>query len=142
MLAKDERLGLAIAALVGALALASYVYRHTRSSSSEPDVQTVQAAPPIDDPAARQAYAALLERAFVQDQNPAKVIADGTTLAIEWEMCSKQMIQRLLHDDQNYQVMNIRQLSGLSAKRLKTHGFKQVTCFDGRKNLAPAVHKL
>jgi hypothetical protein len=57
-------------------------------------------------------------------------------------MCSKQMLGRLLRDDKYYVVQNIRQLSGISVARLKSHGFTKVECDDGRKGLAPAVEAL
>lgn len=140
-LAKDEIVGLVIAGLVGAAALGTFFYRQTKSS--KPATAAVPAAPaPINDQAARDDFASMLADVFEQDQNPATITADGTTLKIKWEMCSKQMIGRLLRDDKNYQVQNIRQLSGISPARLKSHGFTKVECDDGRKGLAPAVEKL
>ena len=53
-------------------------------------------------------------------------------------MCSKQMLQRLLHDDQNFQVKNVREAAELTPKRLRSHGFTKVVCDDGRKGLTPA----
>ena len=136
-LAKDEKIGLAIAALVGSLALASYAYRSTRGPSApakpvEP-VHVVE-----NDQAARDGYARLLADAFADDGNTAGVSADGTVLSIRWDMCSKQMLQRLLKDDQNFQVKNVREVAGLTVKRLKSHGFTRVVCDDGRKGLTPA----
>jgi len=84
----------------------------------------------------------VLGTAFAADRNVAEVTADGTTLRVKWDMCSKQMLQRLLHDDQNLQVKGIRDASGISVKRLKQHGFKKIECDDGRKGLEPAVTKL
>ena len=139
-LAKDELLGLVFAGLVGAAALATFAYRQTKSAT--PAAPITETPAPINDQAARDDFAAMLEDVFDQDQNPATIRADGTTLKIKWEMCSKQMIGRLLRDDKNYQVQNIRQLSGISPARLKSHGFTKVECDDGRKGLAPAVEKL
>lgn len=140
-LAKDEAIGLVIAGVIAAVALASYAYRQGRASGPATPAAPAPA-PVIDDQAARGEFAEVLADAFAQDQNQATVIADGTTLSIKWEMCSKQMLGRLLRDDKHYQVMNIRQLSGISVARLRSHGFKRVTCDDGRKGLAPAVEKL
>lgn len=140
-LARDEKLGLGIAAVVAVAALATFAYRQTWSTGpaeSEPP-------PPPDianDQAARADYAIELAEAFAADNNAAEVTADGTTLRVKWEMCSKQMLQRLLHDDQNLQVKAIRAASGISVKRLKSHGFKRIECDDGRKNLEPSVQKL
>jgi hypothetical protein len=140
-LARDEKIGLAIAAVVGAAALATFAYRQTWSTGPA----APEPPPPpevINDQAARADYAQIVEDAFAVDNNTARVTADGTTLRVKWEMCSKQMLQRLLHDDQNFQVKNVRAASGLSVKRLKSHGFKKVECNDGRKGLDPAVTKL
>jgi len=140
-LARDEKVGLAIAAVVGAAALATFAYRQTWSTGSA----APEPPPPLevkDDQGARDEFARVLEEAFAADHNVAEVIADGTTLRVKWEMCSKQMLQRLLHDDQNFQVKAVREVSGLSVKRLKSHGFKKVECDDGRKGLPPATTKL
>lgn len=139
-LAKDEIVGLVIAGLVGAAALATFAYRQTWST--KPAAPVTEMAAPIDDQAARDAFAEMLGHVFEQDQNPATIRADGTTLKIKWEMCSKQMVSRLLRDDKYYVVQNIRQLSGISVALLKSHGFAKVECDDGRKGLAPAVEKL
>jgi hypothetical protein len=140
-LARDEKLGLGIAGVVAALALATFAYRQTWSTKP-----TAPEPPPppdvVNDQEARDELATSLAEAFAADHNAAEVTADGTTLRVKWEMCSKQMLQRLLHDDQNFQVKNIRAASGLSVKRLKSHGFKKVECDDGRKNLEPATTKL
>ena len=96
----------------------------------------------IDDQSARDAYARLVEEAFAKQSDRARVIADGTTLRIRWEMCSRQMVQRLLHDDQNVQVKQVREVSGFSVARLKSHGFKKLLCDDGRQGLEPAVTNL
>jgi hypothetical protein len=139
-LAKDEIVGLVIAGLVGAAALATFAYR--QGKTSKPAVAVEEKAAPINDQAARDDFASMLDDVFDQDQNPATITADGTTLKIKWEMCSKQMIGRLLRDDTHYLVQNIRHLSGISPARLKSHGFTKVECDDGRKGLAPAVEKL
>lgn len=139
-LAKDEIVGLVIAGLVGAAAIATYVYRQSKASTPEPPA--VETPAPIDDQAARDDFAAMLADVFAQDQNPATITADGTTLRIQWEMCSKQMLGRLLRDDKHHVVQNIRQLSGISVPRLKSHGFRKIECDDGRKGIAPAVEKL
>jgi hypothetical protein len=139
-LAKDEIVGLVFAALVGAAALATFAYRQGKASKPAAPVDDKPA--PTNDQVARDDFASMLEDVFDQDQNPARITADGATLKIKWEMCSKQMIGRLLRDDKNYQVQNIRQLSGISPARLKSHGFTKVECDDGRKGLAPAVEKL
>jgi len=128
------------AGLVGAAALATFAYRQGKATT--PAAPVVEKPAPINDQAARDDFAEMLEAVFDQDQNPATIRADGTALKIKWEMCSKQMIGRLLRDDKNYQVQNIRQLSGISVARLKSHGFTKVECDDGRKGLAPAVEKL
>lgn len=140
-LARDEKLGLAIAGVALALALATFAYRQTWSTGPAapeppppPDV--------VNDQEARDDFATALAEAFASDNNAAEVTADGTTLRVKWEMCSKQMLQRLLHDDQNLVVKNVRAASGLSVKRLKSHGFKRIECDDGRKNLEPAAQKL
>ncbi|MBA3454683.1 MAG: hypothetical protein H0T42_16470 [Deltaproteobacteria bacterium] len=140
-LARDEKLGLAIAALVGVAALATFAYRQTWSTTP-PAPEPPPAAVVIDDQDARDGFAIELAEAFAADRNAADVTADRTTLRVKWEMCSKQMLQRLLHDDENFQVKNIRAASGLSVKRLQSHGFKRIECDDGRKNLDPAVQKL
>lgn len=139
-LAKDEIVGLVFAGLVGAAALATFAYRQTKAAT--PATPVAEKPAPINDQAARDEFAAMLEDVFDQDQNPATIRADLTTLKIKWEMCSKQMLGRLLRDDKNYQVQNIRQLLGISPARLKSHGFTKVECDDGRKGLAPAVEKL
>jgi hypothetical protein len=139
-LAKDEVVGLLVAAVVGAAAVATYAYHQTKTTPAA-SVE-VKAPAPIDDQAARDDFAALLADVFAQDQNPATITADAKTLKIKWEMCSKQMLGRLLRDDKYYVVQNIRQLSGISAARLKSHGFTKIECDDGRKGLAPAVEKL
>jgi hypothetical protein len=141
VLARDEVVGLLIAAVVGAAAIATYVYRQGKASA--PTAPRVASTPaPTNDQAARDDFASMLADVFEQDQNPATIHADGTTLKIKWEMCSKQMLGRLLRDDKYYVVQNIRQLSGISAARLKSHGFTKIECDDGRKGLAPAVEKL
>lgn len=140
-LARDEKIGLGVAAVVAALALATFAYRQTWSSdpaAPEPPPQPAVA----NDQEARTDYAIELAEAFAADNNVAEITADGTTLRVKWEMCSKQMLKRLLHDDQHLQVKNIRAASGLSVKRLKSHGFKRIECDDGRKNLEPAAQKL
>jgi len=140
-LARDEKLGLAIAAVVGAAALATFAYRQTWST--EPTAPEPSPPPEVrDDQAARDDFARALEQAFAAERNAAEVAADGTTLRVRWEMCSKQMLHRLLHDDDHLQVKGVRELSGLSVKRLKSHGFKKVECDDGRKGLEPATTKL
>ena len=52
------------------------------------------------------------------------------------------MLSRLLRDDTNYQVQNIRRISGISVAELKKRGFKKVECDDGRQNLKPSVESL
>ena len=140
-LARDELVGLVIAGLVGAAAIATYFYRESKSGGPPPSPGESKPAP-IDDQSARDDFAAMLADVFAQDQNPATITADKTTLKIKWEMCSKQMLGRLLRDDKYYVVQNIRQLSGISPARLRSHGFTKVECDDGRKGLAPAVEKL
>lgn len=140
-LAKDEIVGLALAGLVGIAAVATFFYRESKSATP-PAVTKPAVTAPIDDQAARDDFASMLDDVFEQDQNAATITADGTTLKIKWEMCSKQMLGRLLRDDTHYVVQNIRQLSGISVARLKSHGFKKIECDDGRKGLAPAVEKL
>ncbi|MFN0247317.1 MAG: hypothetical protein ACKV2T_10555 [Kofleriaceae bacterium] len=140
MLARDEVVGLLIAAVVGAAAIATYVYRQGKASAPAPPVAATPA--PTNDQAARDDFASMLADVFEQDQNPATITADGTTLKIKWEMCSKQMLGRLLRADNYYVVQNVRQLSGISPARLKSHGFTRIECDDGRKGLAPAVEKL
>jgi hypothetical protein len=140
-LAKDEVIGLVVAAVVGVAALADFAYRQGKSSS--PPTAEGPAVPKTVDPqAARNDFADKLREAFAADQNPAGVTADTTTLKIRWEMCSKQMLQRLLRDDSHYQVMNIRQLSGITVPLLKQLGFKRVECDDGRQGLKPAVETI
>ena len=140
-LARDEKIGLGVAALVSLAALATFAYRQTWSTGpadpEQPPARTV-----ANDQEARTDYAIELAEAFAADNNVAEVRADGTTLRVNWEMCSKQMLQRLLHDNENLQVKAIRAASGLSVKRLKSHGFKRIECDDGRKNLEPAALKL
>lgn len=140
-LAKDEVIGVIVAAVVGVAALANFAYRQGRSST--PAAPEKPEPPPVVDPQeARVELAEKLAAAFDQDQNPATVTADGTALKIRWEMCSKQMLSRLLRDDAHYQVQNIRQLSGISIPVLKKLGFKRVECDDGRQGLKPAVESL
>ena len=146
-LAKDEVIGLIVAGVVGAAALADFAYHTGRGSTwGTPAKAEVPEAPPppppVDDQAAREEFATVLRDAFAQDQHSATVTADTTTLRIKWEMCSKQMLGRLLRDDSNYQVMNIRKLSGLSVPELKKRGFKKVECDDGRQGLKPSVESL
>lgn len=140
-LAKDEVIGLIVAAVVGVAALADFAYRQGKSSS--PAAAEVPEPPKAVDPrAARDEFADKLREAFGADQNPAGVTVDTTTLKIRWELCSKQMLQRLLHDDKNFQVMNIRQLSGITVPLLKKLGFKRIECDDGRQGLKPAVEAI
>jgi len=146
-LAKDEVIGLVVAAVVGAAALATFAYHTGRGSTwGEPSAPEAPAAPPpprpTNDQAAREELAAALADAFREDQHAATVTADATTLRIRWEMCSKQMLGRLLRDDTNYQVMNIRKLSGITVGELKKRGFKKVECDDGRQGLRPSVENL
>ncbi|MBA3463000.1 MAG: hypothetical protein H0T46_23795 [Deltaproteobacteria bacterium] len=140
-LAKDEVVGLIVAAVVGVAALASFAYQQGKSTT--PSAPEKPEPPPVVDPQeARAELSEKLAAAFDQDQNPATVAADGTALKIRWEMCSKQMLSRLLRDDAHYQVQNIRQLSGISIPLLKKLGFKRVECDDGRQGLKPAVETL
>lgn len=143
-LARDEKLGLAIAGLVGAAALATYAYRASKAAAPEAPEAEVEAAPPavVADDASRAELARALEAAFVADGSPARVAALGTTLQIRWEMCSKQMLRRLLHDDENFQVKNVRAATGLSVATLRQRGFKAIVCDDGRKGLAPVTQRL
>lgn len=140
-LARDEKIGLAIAAVVGAAALATFGYRLTWSAGP-----TAPEPPPprevINDQPARDAYARDLMDAFLASNSPATTAAEATTLRINWDMCSKQMLHRLLENDDNLQVKSIRELSGISVKRLTSHGFKQIVCDDGRKGLTPASRNL
>jgi hypothetical protein len=140
-LAKDELIGLVVAGVIAVAALADFAYRQGKGTAPAPPIDAPRP-PPVDDQDARAAFAVKLAEAFAQDQNPAIVTADATTLKIRWEMCSKQMLQRLLHDDKNYQVQNIRQLSGISVPELKRRGFKRVECDDGRQGLKPTVESL
>jgi hypothetical protein len=140
-LAKDEVIGLIVAAIVGVAALANFAYQQGRST--KPAAPKQPEPPAVVDPQqARLEYAEKLASAFDQDQNPATVTVDGTTLKLRWEMCSKQMLSRLLRDDAHYQVQNIRQLSGISIPALEKLGFKRVECDDGRQGLKPAVERL
>jgi hypothetical protein len=140
-LAKDEVIGLVVAAVVGVAALADFAYRQGKGTT--PSAPEKPEPPPVVDvQAARGEFAEKLGAAFDQDQNPATVTADGTALKIRWEMCSKQMLSRLLRDDAHYQVQNIRRLSGISIPALKKLGFKRVECDDGRQGLKPAVESL
>jgi hypothetical protein len=146
-LAKDEVIGLIVAGVVGAAALADFAY-HTgrgstwgRSSAPEP-AEPPEPPPAVNDQAAREDFAATLAAAFRDDQHAATVNVDATTLRIKWDMCSKQMLGRLLRDDSNYQVMNIRRLSGITVAELKKRGFKKVECDDGRQGLKPAIENL
>ena len=124
-LAKDEILGLVIAAVVGAAALATYVYRQGKASATAP------APAEIEDPqVARGDFADDLTSAFGADHAAGKATADGTTLRIQWEDCSKPMLHRLLREEQNYQTLNIREVSGLTLARLEALGFKKVVCAD------------
>lgn len=141
-LARDEKLGLGVAAIVAAAALATFAYRQTWSSSSAAPEHPPPPVEVVDEQGARDEFAAVLAEAFAADHNSADVTADGTTLRVKWDMCSKQMLQRLLHDDQNLQVKTIRAVSGLTVQRLKSHGFKRIECDDGRKGLEPAATKL
>ena len=146
-LAKDEVIGLIVAGIVGAAALADFAYHTGRGSTwDEPSAPEAPAAPepppPVNDQAAREDFAAALAEAFREDQHDAAVTADTTTLRIQWDMCSKQMLGRLLRDDSNYQVMNIRRLSGISVAELRKRGFKKVECDDRRQGLRPAVENL
>lgn len=140
-LAKDELIGLVVAAVVGVAALANFAYRQGRSSSPAAP-QAPAAEEPIDPQIARADFAEKLQGAFAADQSPAGVTAEATTLKIRWELCSKQMLGRLLRDDKHYQVMNIRQLSGIGVPLLKELGFKRVECDDGRQGLKPAVETI
>ncbi|MDB4960867.1 MAG: hypothetical protein JWP01_866 [Myxococcales bacterium] len=137
-LARDERIGLLIAAIVGAAAIGNYAYRESKRVRPQAATPAAPVHEIVDHQAARDDYATLLQRAFEIEQNVATVRTDGTTLLIRWEMCSKQMLQRLLHDAQNFQVKSVREVSGLSVKRLTSHGFKKIVCDDGRKGLTPS----
>lgn len=146
-LAKDELIGLVVAGVVGVAALADFAYHTGRGSTwgTPAKAEAPEAPPPpppVNDQAVRDDFAATLQDAFTQDQQAATVTADTTTLRIRWEMCSKQMLGRLLRDDSNYQVMNIRRLSGINVAELKKRGFKKVECEDGRQNLKPSVESL
>jgi hypothetical protein len=126
-LAKDEIIGLAIAVVVGGAALATYVYRQGKAAATAP----APAAPEAEDPqVARGDFADDLTSAFGADHAAGKATADGTTLQIQWEDCSKPMLHRLLREEQNYQTLNIREVSGLTLARLKALGFKKVVCAD------------
>jgi hypothetical protein len=140
-LAKDEVIGLIVAGVVGVLALADFAYRQGKSTSPAPP-SAPEPTPVVDPQEARTDFAHVLADAFSQDQNPATVTAETTTLKIKWELCSKQMLSRLLRDDTNYQVQNIRHLSGISVPALKKLGFKRIECDDGRTNLKPSVESL
>ncbi len=142
-LAKDEKIGLVIATLVGVAALATFAYRQTWSSApavDEPDEPMPVTA--MNDQAARDTFATTLTAAFASTGDTGTATADGTTLKISWDMCSKQMVQRLLHTEKHVQVQAIREATGLSVKTLKGRGFKRIECDDGRKGLAPAAQKL
>jgi hypothetical protein len=148
-LAKDELIGVVVAGVVGAAALADFAYHTGRGSTwGTPAKAEAAEAPrsparkPENDQAAREDFATVLQDAFAQDQQAATVTLDTTTLRIKWEMCSKQMLARLLRDDGNYQVMNIRALSGISIAELKKRGFKKIECDDGRQNVKPSVESL
>ena len=126
-LAKDEIIGLVIAGVVGAAALATYVYRQGKASATAPAAAT----PEVEDPqVARGELADNLTSAFGADHAAGKATADGTTLRIQWEDCSKPMLHRLLREEQNYQTLNIREVSGLTLARLEALGFKKVVCAD------------
>ncbi len=140
-LAKDEVIGLIVAAVVGVAALADFAYRQGKSSSPA-TAEAPERAKAVDPQIAREGFADKLRDAFAADQNPAGVTTETTTLKIRWELCSKQMLQRLLRDDTNYQVMNIRQLSGITIPMLKQLGFKRIECDDGRQGLKPAVEAI
>lgn len=146
-LAKDEVIGLIVAGVVGAAALADFAYHTGRGSTWDSPAKAEVPEPPpppapVNDQAARDDFAEALADAFREDQHDAAVTADATALKIKWDMCSKQMLGRLLRDDGNYQVMNIRRLSGISVAELKKRGFKKVECDDGRQNLKPSVENL
>jgi len=142
-LAKDEKIGLAIAALVGAAALATFSYRQTWTTTPTAD-EPAEPVPvtAMNDQAARDTFAASLTSAFASTADTGTATADGTTLKIRWDMCSKQMLQRLLHTEKHVQVQAIREATGLSVKTLKGRGFKRILCDDGRKGLEPAGVKL
>jgi hypothetical protein len=138
-LAKDEVIGLVIAALIGGSALALYTYRQVRGA---PATDTAPAAP-VDERAtqdARDAFAEALEIAFVTDGTDASVTADGTTLEITWFPCSKQMMRRLLHRKKDALTRKVREASGLSLARLREHGFTEVVCDNTRgKRITEAI---
>ncbi|MBA3392211.1 MAG: hypothetical protein H0T89_06185 [Deltaproteobacteria bacterium] len=130
-LAKDEVLGLVVAAVIGGSALGLYGYRQTRGAP-EAEVEDTTAA---DNPAtqsARDGFAEALEIAFVDDGTDASVAADETTLEITWFPCSKPMLDRLLKKKKDALTRKVREASGLSLQRLRLLGFTEVVCDNTR----------
>lgn len=127
-LAKDEQIGLLVAALVGGSALGLFAYRQL-------DAAPAPATAEVDDVAtqsARDGFAEQLELAFVEDGTDASVSARETTLEIVWFPCSKQMMQRLLHRKKDALTKKVREASGLSLERLRQLGFTSVACDNTR----------
>lgn len=130
-LAKDEVLGLVVAAVIGGSALGLYGYRQTRGA---PDAE-VDDATATEEPAtqsARDGFAEALEIAFVDDGTDASVAAAGTTLEITWFPCSKPMLDRLLRKRKDALTRKVREASGLSLERLRILGFTEVVCDNTR----------
>lgn len=129
-LAKDEQIGLLVAALVGGSALGLFSYRELAAAPA-PSAAEVDNGPTQSE---RDAFAETLELAFVEDGTDAIVTARSTTLEIVWFPCSKQMMQRLLHRKKDALTQKVREQSGLSLDRLRELGFTSVACDNTRGN--------
>ncbi len=130
-LARDEVLGLVVAAVIGGSALGLYAYRQTRDAP----VGDVDDATAVDEPAtqsARDGFAEALEIAFVDDGTDASVAAAGTTLEITWFPCTRPMLDRLLKKQKDALTRKVREASGLSLQRLRLLGFTEVVCDNTR----------
>ncbi len=124
-LAKDEVIGLLVAALIGGGALGLHVYRQARASAPPS-----AAAPQVDLQEARDAFAASLDQAFHDDDVRAVVVAEDTVLEVRWTACSKPMLKKLLDKTGDALTRNVRKLSGLSLAKLKALGFTKIVCDD------------
>lgn len=137
-LAKDEVIGLVVAAIIGGSALGLYVYRQVAAppvATTTTSATTATATPRADTQDARDAFGERLETAFREDGVPAVAYADGTTLHLRWIACSKAILNKLLDKRDDATTRNLRKLSGLSRARLEELGFTMIVCDDTGKRV-------
>jgi hypothetical protein len=129
-LAKDEAVGLVIACAIGASALGLFAYRQVKKPAAPAAAVAEEEA--VATAADREAFAEVLEVAFVEDGTDAAIFVKDTSLEIAWFPCSKLMLARLLRKKNDALTKKIREASGLSIAKLKTLGFTQVVCDNTR----------